>query len=162
MLPFSLDEFSVVGFSGSRSVVPSVFPAVVSAVPAGASVFVGDAGGVDAAARTAFPAARVFRVSGAGRWAFAARSTAFVRALASAGGCLLSFSARSCPSGVRPCSYWRSAAGSGSWGSLALAVGLEVPCFVFLPPSVPSPEWLRPLGGGWFVSCTAPVQLSLF
>ncbi len=89
MLPFSLDEFSVVGFSGSRSVVPSVFPAVVSAVPAGASVFVGCAGGVDAAARAAFPAARVFRVSGTGRWAFAVRSTAFVRALASAGGCLL-------------------------------------------------------------------------
>jgi hypothetical protein len=158
-----------VGFSGSRSVVPpaSVWVPVCAAVGA-APVFVGCAAGVDAACRSAFPAARVFRASGfgAGRGAFAARSVAFVRAVSGAGGALLSFPAAACPPGLLPSSSASRCfcgAGSGSWASLAFAIGLGLPCAVWLPAGVPAPAgWgLLPAGGGWFVSSPAPFQLGL-
>ena len=165
----ALSSASAVGFSGSRSVVPSCFPAVVAAVPTGASVFVGCARGVDSAARVAFPGARVFAASsfGVGRGSFAARSVAFVRALLSAGGLLLSFPSSACPVGLVPSassSRCFCGAGSGSWASLAFAVGLGVPCLVFSPAGVPASWGLSSLGSGWFsfVPAPVPVQLSLF
>lgn len=143
----------VVGFSGSRAPSRVSLAAVGSAaswVRPGSAVLVGCARGVDARVRSRFPGARVFSVSsgrfGSGRAAFARRSAACVRAVAAAGGVWLSFPAGACPVRLVPGSVWRSASGSGSWGSLALAVGLGVPCVVFLPGSVSPPS-------GWgFVS----------
>ncbi len=147
----------VLGFSGSRSVVPAALFSSLSAVPSGCAVFVGCAGGVDRAVRLRFPSACVFRVSGRGRGAFAARSALFVRRLSSAGGVLFSFPGRPCPAGLVP-SASSSACwcglGSGSWASLSFALGLGVPCCVWLPAgvSVP-PSWgLLSVGGGWWVS----------
>jgi hypothetical protein len=159
--PVSVVSFagdSVVGFSGSRSVVPeflaSLFPLVSG------EVFVGCAAGVDAVVRGAFPAARVFRVSGSGRWAFVARSVSFVRSLSAAGGVLFSFPSGACPAGVVPASRWVSGSSpSGSWSSLALALGLGVPCLVWLPSAVVPPASFGlcrsgfPFAGGcWWVS----------
>lgn len=147
----------VVGFSGSRSVVPGVLGSVLSGLPSGAVVFVGCARGVDGAVRAAVPGCRVFRVSGSGRSAFAARSVRFVRALAAGGGVLFSFPGRACPVGLVPSSDSRACfcgLGSGSWASLALALGLGVPCCVWLPAgvSVPAGWGLIPVGAGWWVS----------
>ena len=153
----ALSGSAVVGFSGSRSVVPASLFSVLSAVPAGAVVFVGCARGVDGAVRSRFPGACVFRVSGSGRGAFAARSARFVRRLSSSGGVLFSFPGRPCPAGLVP-SASSSACwcglGSGSWASLAFALGLGVPCCVWLPAglSVPSGWGLLSVGGGWWVS----------
>jgi hypothetical protein len=152
----------VVGFSGSRSAVPPVLASCCAAVPSSSVVLVGCAGGVDAAVRGAFPGAAVFSVEFSGRGAFAARSSAFVRSLVSRGGVLFSFPSGACPAGLVPSSSWRSAGGSGSWGSLALAIGLGVPCFVFCPAGVPSGWGFEPLGGGWFQSVPVGDQLSLF
>jgi hypothetical protein len=150
----------VVGFSGSRSSVPSVLSLCCAAVPSSSSVLVGCAAGVDRAVRLAFPGAVVFSVQFSGRGAFAARSSAFVRSLSARGGVLFSFPSGACPVGLVPSSSWRSAGGSGSWGSLALAVGLGLPCFVFSPAGVPSGWGFVPLGGGWFQFASG--QLSLF
>jgi hypothetical protein len=153
----ALSGSAVIGFSGSRSVVPAALLAALSAVPAGASVFVGCARGVDGAVRCRFPSACVFRVAGSGRGAFAARSARFVRALSASGGVLFSFPGRPCPAGLVP-SVSSSACwcglGSGSWASLAFALGLGVPCCVWLPGSVcPPASWgLVSVGGGWWVS----------
>lgn len=167
---------SVVGFSGSRLSCPalaSAFGSVAAAVPSSASVFVGCARGVDELARSAFPAARVFAVSsgawGSGRSAFARRSVAFVRALSSAGGVLVSLpSPGSVPAvGLSPsASAGRcfSGGGSGSWASLAFAVGQSVPCVVFLGSARPPVGWgLRPVPSapGWFFRTPEGVQLSL-
>lgn len=159
-------------FSGSRSVLPpaAVWAAAVAAVPAAAAVFVGCARGVDLACRVAFPGASVWFASafGSGRASFARRSVAVVRAAAgSASPVFLSFPGAACPAGVFPSSVSSRCfcgAGSGSWASLAFAVGSGVPSFVFLPAGVAAPAgWgLVPLGGGWFaagVSGTG-VQLS--
>lgn len=172
MLPSALlsaiGSASVVGFSGSRSVVPPALAAVCAAVPAEAAVAVGCAAGVDATVRAAFPSATVFSVASfgvVGRGAFAVRSVAFVRSLAG-GGLLLSFPSGACPPGLLPSASSSRAfcgAGSGSWAAIAFAIGLGVSCFVLLPSGVAAPVgWgLVPVGGGWW-SFVPASQLSLF
>ena len=121
-----------------------------------ASVVVGCASGIDAAARALRPNASVVRASsyGSGPGALAARSTAVVRAVASGGlaALWLAFPASLCPLGLVPSrssSACFSGHGSGTWASLALAVGLGVPALVFLPSGVPVPAaWpLAPVAG---------------
>jgi hypothetical protein len=164
-----LSSAPAIGFSGSRSSVPRACGFVAAVVPAGVPVFVGCASGVDEFFRGAFPSARVFSVAsfGSGRGAFAARSVAVVRAVESAGGVWVSFPSGPCPSGLAPSASSSRAfcgAGSGSWASLAFAVGLGLPCLVggFAPPAV----WgFSSLGCGWWFRCApvpAGVQLSLF
>lgn len=161
----SLSSTPVVGFSGSRSSVPAVASSVAAVVSC--PVVVGCAAGVDSFFRGAFPAARVFSVAsfGSGRGAFAARSVAFVRALATGGGVLVSFPSAPCPVGLAPSSSSSRAfcgLGSGSWASLAFAVGSGVRCFVFAPFGVPSGWGFVACGGGWFSFAPAAVQCSLF
>ena len=159
----SLSSASVVGFSGSRSFVApaGLLPAVFSVVPASASVVVGCARGLDFSVRVAFPRARVFYAFAyaPGRGAFARRSVAVVGAFSSAPSSVwVSFPASPCPAGLvsspLPAVCFRGL-GSGSWASLALASGLGVPCFVWLPPTVSPPAgWgFVGLGGGWFFCC---------
>lgn len=151
---------SVVGFSGSRSSLPpfAVQSLVFSAVPSSCAVSVGCARGLDALVRSAFPSASVFRASsfGSGSWAFAQRSVALVSSLSSARfSVFVSFPAVACPAGLFPSPVSRSCfcgLGSGSWASLAFAVGLGLPCFLWLPSGVlPPAGWgFVSLGGGWF------------
>jgi hypothetical protein len=153
-------RFSTFGFSGSRRGVSlSVLAEVAAAVPAGSRVLVGCAKGVDQYFRERFPAAEVFSVAsgqwGAGRGAFAARSAACVRAVSAAGGLWVSFPASPCPAGLLPSSSQSrcfGGFGAGSWSSLALALGLGVPCLVFSPSGVPRGWGLSPVTGcsGWF------------
>lgn len=161
---------SSVGFCGSRSVVPPVssLAPVFSAVPLSASVSVGCARGFDCFVRGCFPLARVFSVAsfGSGRRAFARRSSAFVSALASSPAPLLvGAPAVSCPAGLFPSpssSVCFRGLGSGSWASLALALGLGCRVLVFLPVGVVPPAgwgFVSSGGGWWFAS---PVQRSLF
>lgn len=149
-----LSSLPVVGFSGSRSAssCPSSLPGrLAAALPSSVSVLVGCQRGVDAAVRAARPAAQVFSAAafeGAGRGAFAARSAALVRAVASGGGCLVVFPSGPCPSGVRPSRRF-SGQGSGSWGSAALALGLGCPVLVCapFPPAGASASWRVWCGG---------------
>lgn len=138
---------ALVGFCGSR-VLPSVFSPLVSScvssvAVSGRGVAVGCASGADAFVRRACSSAVVFSASsfGSGRDSFAARSAAFVRAVAASGsGCgLVAFVSSPCPVGLLPASSASrcfAGFGSGSWASVALAVGLDVPVVVF--PCVPS------------------------
>ena len=177
-LPTIFSRFSAFGFSGSRSGLPSFGAAsrVVSLVSESAAVFIGCAPGVDEFFRSSFPSASVFSASsfGSGRGAFAARSVAVVRAVASAGGLWVCFPSSACPAGLLPSassSRAFSGSGSGSWASLAFALGSGVPSLVFLG-SLPCPAgWgLSPVPGwsGWFgcsVACGVRpphTQLSLF
>lgn len=169
---FDIQESSTIGFSGSRA--PSVasvqaLQQLLIALPANASVIVGCASGIDALVRAARPNAQVFRAVdyGIGRSALAARSIACVRAVAAASGIWISLPDANCPIGLRPSSS--SAAcfagyGSGSWASLALAVGLNVRCFVFLPPEITAPSgWpLLALDEGWLASAPSASQALLF
>ncbi len=134
MLESVFSQFSVFGFSGSRSGVPSGCFPCVPLVPAGSKVFVGCANGVDAFFRSQFPTASVFAAAsfGSGRGSFAARSVAVVRAVAVSGGLWVSFPSSPCPTGLQPSSSQSKCfrgLGSGSWASLAFALGLGVPGF---------------------------------
>ena len=167
-------RFSAFGFSGSRSGVPaSVLSSVVGLIPSDSQVFIGCARGVDSFFRSAFPSASVFQAAdfGRGRGAFAARSVAVVLAVAAADGLWVSFPASGCPAGLLPSASSSKAfcgSGSGTWGSLAFALGNGVPCLVFSPVGVPRGWGFSPVPScpGWF-GCSvalgsAPVQLSLF
>jgi hypothetical protein len=151
---FHFDESSTVGFSGSRA--PSI--ASMRALRLALATLPSEA-----------PAARVFRANdyGVGRAALAARSIACVRAVAAAGGVWVSLPDAVCPARLRPSpspSACFAGYGSGSWASLALAVGLQTRALVFLPPGVSVPVgWpLVALAEGWFGSVPAASQLSLF
>ena len=151
----------LVGFSGARALpaefVPFVGSVLSSVVRARWGVAVGCCSGVDAAVRSACASLsvspRVFSASAPAfarlprRCALAARSAAFVRCLVAERGLLLSFPSRGCPAGVVPARSWRSGSSpSGSWSSLALAVGLGVRCVVFPLGGFALPAWP---GGSW-------------
>lgn len=170
---------ALVGFSGSRSLPASAgrsVPALVSSVLAsGRGVAVGCAPGLDSLVRSACPSAEVFRVAGAGRGAFAARSVACVRAVAASGSGAgwVSFPGALCPRGLVPSSTQSACfcgLGSGSWASAALAAGLGVPLVVFGLPvnSLPSSwgSWVPAAASGpWssgFRLVPGQEQLSLF
>jgi hypothetical protein len=66
-----------------------------------------------------------------------------VEAIAACGGTLYAWINKPCPDGVKPCKKWMSAKGSGTWGTIALAVGLGVPVVVHtLETQIALPDWL--------------------
>ncbi len=174
----------MVGFCGARSL-PGSFSSLVSSAVRSlpGPVAVGCAAGADRLVRGAAGGrARVFRVASFVRsglpfaGALAARSAAFVRAVAvSSSPLLVAFVSAPCPAFLRPSSSPAACfcgLGSGSWASLALAVGLGVPVRVFvcgggrsaLPASWGS--WSRCAAGGvWagaWVLAPCAAQLPLF
>jgi hypothetical protein len=178
-----LSSLHSVGFSGSRS--PSSAAALALSellplVPRGCRISVGCAAGVDAHIRAAFrssPSLLVFSVAsgrfGVGRSAFARRSAACVRSVAKGDrGCLVALpSSSSCPAGVRPSRSFFGG-GSGTWGSVAFALGSGRSVLLWLPSGCLPPSWSvvswsvsgsAPVGCWWFgVPVAAPAQLSLF
>ncbi|MGL4882248.1 MAG: hypothetical protein ACRC8K_14460 [Waterburya sp.] len=176
-----------VGFSGSRSPSPAAaaaLSALLRSVPSGVRVSVGCARGVDAAVRSWFgvsPSLLVFSVAsgrfGSGRSAFARRSSRCVLSVAAGSrGLLVALpSSPSCPAGVRPSRSFFGG-GSGSWGSLAFALGRGRRVLLWLPSGCLPPSWFgvswSSVGafgsaGCWWLgvpvpAAPAPVQLSLF
>lgn len=145
-------SFSCVAFSGSRVVGSSASVSCRSFLPLlggfSGSVGVGCASGVDCLVRASFASASVFSVSSflvggrVARASFALRSSALVSWCASSGGLLVAFPLGACPSGVVVSASFRGC-GSGSWGSVALALGLGCPVLVVAPVGV---------GASWFGS----------
>jgi len=159
------------GFSGSRAPIPpaslAALRALARVVPSSAPVAIGDASGIDTAARALFPAYVPFDAAARVPSILAARSSACVAWVAARAGLWCSFPARPAPAGLLPSSSPSRAfagLGSGSWASLALAVGVGVPCLVFLPATLvaPAPFQLVLLEGGWFSHQPAAVQSLLF
>ena len=157
---------ALVGFCGSRvlssAFSPLVSSCVSSVLSAGRGVAVGCASGADrfalSAARAAGASVSLFSASsfGSGRAAFARRSAAFVSAVAASGaGCgLVAFVSSPCPVGLFPspsASRCFSGFGSGSWASVALAVGLGVSVVVFpcVPAGVSPSSVLSAWSGSW-------------
>jgi len=176
-------SFPSVAFSGSRVAGSSASVSCGAFLPVlgsfSGSVAVGCASGVDSLVRSAFPHCSVFSVQQFAvggrvcRASFARRSSALVSWCASSGGLFVAFPLGACPSAVAPSASF-SGCGSGSWGSVALAVGLG--CFVLVVlPSSASVSWfspalapcfrcvgVAPCGGSLWLSVHAPVQLALF
>lgn len=121
------------------------------------------------------PSLLVFSVAsgrfGVGRSAFARRSAACVRSVSRSGVLVALPSSSSCPAGVRPSRSFFGG-GSGTWGSVAFALGSGRSVLLWLPSGCLPPSWSgvswsvsgsAPVGCWWFgVPVPAPVQLSLF
>ena len=156
-----------IGFSGSRSPSPAAVLALESLLPLvpvqSCRVSVGCQRGVDALVRTYFrssPSLLVFKAAdaarfGSGRSAFARRSVACVRSVAKGErGLLVALpSSPSCPAGVSPGRRFFGA-GSGTFGSAALALGLGRRVLLWLPSGTLPPSWA---GVSWSVSESAPM-----
>lgn len=150
-----------VGFSGSRSPSPAASAALSSLlplVPSGVRLSVGCARGVDSAVSSWFgasPSLLVFSVAsgrfGSGRSAFARRSSRCLLSVAAGSrGLLVALpSAPVPPAGVRPSrSFFGGGLGrsSGSWGSVAFALGRGRRVLLWLPSGSRPPVWS---GASW-------------
>lgn len=187
--PVVFSGVSSVGFSGSRSpssVSLAALGLLLPCVPAGCRVSVGCARGVDGVVASFFAGSSsllVFAVAsgrfGSGRSAFARRSSRCVLSVAAgARGLLVALpSSPVCPAGVRPSRSFFGA-GSGSWGSVAFALGRRRRVLLWLPAGCFPPVWsgvswsvgavawsgsVGAGGGCWWLGVPAPVsaQLSL-
>ena len=157
-------SFPCVAFSGSRVGGSSASFSCRAFLPVlggfRGSVAVGCASGVDSLVRSAFPSASVFSVSSflvggrVSRASFALRSSALVSWCASGSGLLVAFPLGACPRGVRVSSSFRGC-GSGSWGSVALALGLGCSVLVVSPVGAGS-AWFGALGSRFRLVGSAP------
>lgn len=157
-------SFPLVAFSGSRASGSSASVSAGAFLPVlggfSGVVGVGCASGVDSLVRSAFPSARVFSVSSflvggrVSRASFALRSSALVSWCVSGGGLLVAFPLGACPVGVAVSSSFRGC-GSGSWGSVALALGLGGSVLVVSPASVSS-AWFGSLASSFRCVGSAP------
>lgn len=164
-------DAEVLGFSGTRDKkqMPIEAMDLVCEYVYAKQIIVGCQRGVDEFFRDRFPDAKIFAVSsgdfGVGKSAFARRSTACVREVAAAGnlGLWISFPSSDFPLELSPSRSWSSGkTSSGTWKSLALAVGLGVPSLVYTG-SLRSPDWgLVEVAPGWFYFQPQPQQMSLF
>lgn len=143
-----VQSFPVVGFSGSRrgdssaAVAARAFARSLSSSSFSGSVVVGCARGVDAVVREVFSGASVFKAKGPKSFQLAARSAAMVSSVRDHCGVLVAFPLGACPLEVTPSRSFRGC-GSGTWGSVALALGLGSPVLVFvagLSESFPAPD----------------------
>ena len=161
-------SFPVVGFTGSRNPYNQASKSVSNFLPRltgySGNVGVGCANGVDKLVRSYFPQAIVFKVQPPiNRKAFALRSTRLVNWVAASSGLLIAFPASSCPNSIVPSLSFRGF-GSGTWGTIALAIGLQTPVLVFIHSSFgnvfPAPQSLAShfrqlgfcLGGYWWLA----------
>ena len=159
-----VSSFPSVTFSGSRVVGSSASVSCRAFLPVLAgfsgSVAVGCASGVDSLVRSAFPYCSVFSVSSflvggrVSRASFALRSSALVHSCASSGSLLVAFPLGACPVGVRVSSTF-GGRGSGTWGSVALGVGLGCSVLVVSPASVSS-AWFGSLASSFHCVGSAP------
>jgi hypothetical protein len=140
-----------IAVTGPRALTPAqhleVEREMVRAIEQADKLLAGDATGVDAIALRCASVMGVvawrFEVDGDRTpWALAERSTRMVRAIAIEGGVLHAFLNKPCPDGVKPCKKWQSAKGSGTWGTIALAVGLGVDVDLHWLIEPQPPAWL--------------------
>ncbi|NJO85299.1 MAG: hypothetical protein HC818_00040 [Synechococcaceae cyanobacterium RM1_1_27] len=124
----------MIGVTGSRTLTPAQLEQVKAdlAQLEPDEWHIGDAAGVDSEAWDEAVARADWRIRYAvnpalpGKARFAERSTRLVKALAAAGGTLHAWPNKPCPPELKPGKSWGKASGSGTWGTVALAVGLGV------------------------------------
>jgi hypothetical protein len=157
-------DFDYVGFSGSRHGAPhKLIHSAISKAHEGATICVGCATGVDEQVRLEVgdnASLRVFRAAEYPGATYpqklANRSAALVKFLHENDGCLFALPMKACPNGLFPCTQWKSAKGSGTWGTIALAVGLGLPTMLWLPNGIQPPtDWngrLDRMSNNWWLS----------
>jgi hypothetical protein len=163
-----IENSKVIGFSGSRNPNSQQIEAlnyIIQKVPKKAEICVGCANGVDNLVINNFPQAKVFKATDYQthiKAALAARSTACVKAVpSSAQGLIVAIPSGACPKEVKPSRSF-AGHGSGTWGTIALAIGLEKRVCVF---SSNPPKWVgQEIEENWWYHEPAlePIQISLF
>lgn len=139
-----LHEYTGFAVSGSRR--PNVgeiyaFTEICEVLGVGRKVLTGDAKGIDAMARSWFGKyAKVYEVKGTEKKHFAMRSARMVGDMTKEM-LLIAVPNKKCPVVVKPKKTWASASGSGTWGTVALAVGKGFDVMVYLSWGTRPPAW---------------------
>ncbi|MCZ2207321.1 hypothetical protein [Cylindrospermopsis raciborskii] len=143
-LNFIIKSSQVIAFSGSRNPHAAEIKAllyIVPKVPKSAQIYVGCANGIDNLVVKNFPQATVFKASDYRtniKSALALRSTHCVKSVPDQQGLIIAIPAGPCPTDVKPsCSF--AGHGSGTWGTIALAIGLQKRVCIFSPHP---PKWV--------------------
>ncbi|MEM7539380.1 MAG: hypothetical protein AAF639_44905 [Chloroflexota bacterium] len=147
----------MIGFTGSRNLDDRhqalVSGLVQSLADAGrVELCVGCANGLDAMVRAAAPYATVFDVKsgrwGQGRNAYAARSADMVKAIAQGDRPgLVGVASSPCPDRIVPARRWVSGQPpSGTWSTIAFAIGLDIKTTIFIVDDGQLPRWAA---GAW-------------
>jgi hypothetical protein len=158
-----MDMYPCIGVTGTRHnyLVPEVCALVrADLVRAAVPVLVGDAPGVDAVF-SAVPGAQIFKAKSRKSMHLVQRSSSLVKATAAAGGCLLAFPAARCPVQVLPSRRFEGH-GSGSWGTIALAIFYRVPVLVYWPDfaqGMYTPAPFTRVNEGWLLFNPLPALL---
>jgi hypothetical protein len=133
----------VIAFSGSRNPQTPEIKAllyIVPKVPKSAQIYVGCANGIDNLVLNNFPQATVFKASDYKtniKSALALRSTDCVKSVPDQG-LVIAIPSGACPKEVKPSRSF-AGHGSGTWGTIALAIGLEKRVCIFSPQP---PKWV--------------------
>ncbi|MFM7560736.1 hypothetical protein [Cylindrospermopsis raciborskii] len=167
-LDIIVNSSKVIGFSGSRQPKAQEIKAllyIIQKVPKNAQICVGCAHGIDNLVINHFPHATVFKASDYQlhiKAALASRSTACVKAVPSSPhGLVIGIPSGSCPPEVKPSRSF-SGYGSGSWGTIAISIGLEKRVCLFSPHP---PKWVgQEIEENWwyYEPPLQPTQISLF
>jgi hypothetical protein len=160
-----IQSYKIIGFSGSRNEIdPVAGNLAAAAVEKGSLVVVGCARGVDEFFRSKFPDAQIYKVDRSlGKNGFAVRSIECVETVKN--GLWVSFPGSACPVSLYPSERPNRCfcgSGSGSWASLAYAIGRNTEVLVYLG-SIPAPTgWgLVQVSDGWY-QFQPIIQKSLF
>lgn len=134
--------FPCIGFSGSRHSTGPVYNSALQFLPVlsnyKGSIGVGCAKGIDGLVRNQFSFATVIKVQPPiNRRAFAVRSTKLVHWLASLNSLLVAFPSTVSPSAIVPSTSFKGY-GSGTWGTIALSIGMGLPVLLFIHNSLGS------------------------
>ena len=156
-------EEKMIGFTGARKLSerdrPLVQSVVMAVENAGQAISVGCQRGADEFVRAVAKEYTLFEASdyGQGKQAFATRSQAMVKAVATSNRPgLIGFVTKPSPVGIFPDGRWRSGKqASGSWSTIAFAIGLGLPTIVFCCgedntlPAWPNGRWVVAGDGIW-------------
>lgn len=145
---------STIAVTGPRRLSPAEYDQVLidlNSLPKAKQWLVGDAPGLDELARLVRLREalhlQLYQVKPQlpGRARYAERSTRMVKALAQARGTLHAWPNKPAPTYLRPSRCWpRGAQGSGTWGTIALAVGLGLDVELHpLMDGLRLPDWIE-------------------
>lgn len=153
-----INSFDNIAFSGSRFGSVKCASLLSGLSNFNGTIRVGCAKGVDSLVQHSFENAIIFKAKSHSKKELVIRSTNLVKSNGIAGGLLIAFPCGAKPNKVSP-SHTFYGGGSGTWGSIALAIGFGYPV-IFFTATCPW-QFCSNLSTGWFYFNSIQLALSV-
>lgn len=158
-----IDSYPSVAITGTRhsTVVPPIAYDIADHLATRKTpIFVGDAKGIDSVFISRVQDKHTFYAKSKKAVHLVQRSTLMIKTAATHGSILVAFPASHCPAQIVPSRRFEGH-GSGSWGSIALAIFYRMPVLVYYPdysPGTYTPAPFKQLGD-WLLFMPSPTLL---